>query len=505
MARCKPSRHKWIITISTCWVVSCFSLVVLAGQGPTPTITSTVLKIQKFYMTNPPHDTKLYDILHVTPNATSTQITKSYRNLAKRFHPDKVTTTASTTDASQFSKQLQQIQDAYEILKDDTTRLPYHQYGLTDPNVAVAILLGPHHSSHQCHHLLEKAHHELLQLMGYELLSSPSQQDDPSSQDHDHHHVALDAASRQEERIRYIATRLVERLRPLVEESVSPGLVLYQLARDCDEWKRLPLGAQIVRCIGRAYRHAGRDYLSLLQGRGRPKQSEQQPPPTLSLPTTTRGNLVNYYSVPVRQQWRKAKAFWTAVLATGKATVTEKAWMQQEQQRRLKKQKQQQLQKSKTKKPEIDYYSQGLGELPFVPSDKDGNENDDYDASFTSDDDDNDNAFDEEEMKYMEQFRAKQTILTSLQVEALWKVAKIDLDRVIRRACRLILTREYFFDPSHQMLFGHHVNSPPTDGWVTSQGKLINSDEALQRTAKALILLGDVMVARSKVETSWKD
>jgi hypothetical protein len=315
--------------------------------------------------------------------------------------------------------------------------------------------------------------------------------------------VALDAASREDERIRYIAARLVERLRPLVEESVSPRYVLYEMARDCDEWKRLPMGAQIVRCVGRAYRHAGKDYLFLLQGKKEPKhhhQRQKQTPPPLSLSRS--GTMVNYYSVPVRQQWRKAKAFWTAVLATGRATVTEKVWMQQEHQRRLKKRKQQQkLQKSKTAKPEIDYYSQGLGEIPLdYSSDKEGDE----DEMFSSDDDNDD--FDEEDIKYMEQFRAKQTILTSLQVEALWKVAKIDLDRVIRRACALILTREYFFDPSHQIPFGHDPQTgPSTDGWVTRQGKLITSDEALQRTAKALILLGDVMVERSKVETSWKD
>lgn len=34
-------------------------------------------------------DTKLYDILGVTPRATDDEIKKSYRKLAKQMHPDR--------------------------------------------------------------------------------------------------------------------------------------------------------------------------------------------------------------------------------------------------------------------------------------------------------------------------------------------------------------------------------------------------------------------------------
>lgn len=461
--------HWRILTIGICWVMLLLLLseAVMARHGPTPEIASTILQMHKLYMTSPPHDTKLYDILHVTPNATAAMITKSYRNLVRRYHPDKTTMDQSST-------LLQQIQDAYDILKDDSTRLPYHQYGLTDPNVAVAILLGPHHQN-RCNHLLDEAHHELLQLMGYEFFSSNL---DPSSK------ISLDVQRRQQERIRFVAARLVERLRPLIEESVDPSLVAHQLKRECDQWKRLPLGAQVIRCVGRAYRHAGQDFLQR-------HYSQKQQSSNLSV--------VDYYSVPVRQQWRKAKAFWTAVLATGKATVTEKVWDKQEKRRRFLKEKAKKRTDPST--AQIDYLSEGFGELDFLNKDYESDASDIY-TDFSSDDDDDEDS--EEERKYIEQFRAKQTILTSLQVEALWKVAKIDLDRVIRRACRLILTQEYFFFPSHQTLIDDHVDIPPTHGWVTSRGEIMNADDALQRTARALVFFGDIMVERSKLDTSWK-
>jgi hypothetical protein len=225
------------------------------------------------------------------------------------------------------------------------------------------------------------------------------------------------------------------------------------------------MGAQVIRCVGRAYRHAGRDYL----------QHKANPV-----------NVLDHYSVPVRQQWRKAKAFWTAFLAAGRATVTEQVISRQE--------KSHNRLKEKTKKDttSIDYYSQGLGS--WHDGDEDGEE-----AMFS----DSSESDDEEERKFMEQLRAKQTLLTSLQVEALWKLAKIDLDAVIHGACRRILTQQYFFFPSHQTMDMH--TGAPSHGWVTSAGRVMDADEALQKTAEALIFLGDIMVERSKVETAWKD
>ena len=139
---------------------------------------------------------------------------------------------------------------------------------------------------------------------------------------------------------------------------------------------------------------------------------------------------------------------------------------------------------------EIDYFTQGLGNFQ---------DNADVEAMFSDDASESD---DEEERQFTEKLRAKQTMLTSLQIEALWKVAKIDLDKVILAACRLILTQQYFF-PSHQTM--DVQNGSSSHGWVTITGRVMDAKEALQRTAEALIFLGDIMVERSKVETAWKE
>lgn len=59
----------------------------------------------------------LYDILSISPNATNEEIMKAYKKLAKIYHPDKKT--GST-------EKFQQINYAYNILINDTTRIKYN-------------------------------------------------------------------------------------------------------------------------------------------------------------------------------------------------------------------------------------------------------------------------------------------------------------------------------------------------------------------------------------------
>ncbi len=64
-----------------------------------------------------------YEILEVSKTAGTEQITKAYRNLARIYHPDK----AETNNLSQEEATIkfQQIQEAYEILKDPEKRKNY--------------------------------------------------------------------------------------------------------------------------------------------------------------------------------------------------------------------------------------------------------------------------------------------------------------------------------------------------------------------------------------------
>ncbi|RDD46965.1 DnaJ-like protein subfamily A member 2 [Trichoplax sp. H2] len=67
-----------------------------------------------------PVDTKLYDILGVTPTASDSELKKAYRKLAKEYHPDK-----NPNAGDKFKE----ISFAYEILSNKDKRNIYDRYG----------------------------------------------------------------------------------------------------------------------------------------------------------------------------------------------------------------------------------------------------------------------------------------------------------------------------------------------------------------------------------------
>lgn len=67
-----------------------------------------------------------YDILGVSKNATNLEIKKAFRKLAIKYHPDK---NQNSNDASEKFKE---INEAYEILKNEDKRSHYDKYGNED-------------------------------------------------------------------------------------------------------------------------------------------------------------------------------------------------------------------------------------------------------------------------------------------------------------------------------------------------------------------------------------
>ena len=111
--------------------------------------------------------------------------------------------------------------------------------------------------------------------------------------------------------------------------------------------------------------------------------------------------------------------------------------------------------------------------------------------------------FDRDDIIETEEQKAHQAVISSLQVEALWKIAKIDLDKTIQEACQIILEGEYFFFPSHQTSWDDDINKLHIEGWVSSSGQVIDVSVGKLRAAAAMILVGELMVRSSKVRTSW--
>ncbi len=69
-----------------------------------------------------------YKVLNVSRNATLTEIKKSYRKLARKFHPD-----LNPGDKS-AEKKFKEITEAYEVLKDPKKKKQYDTFGSTGPN-----------------------------------------------------------------------------------------------------------------------------------------------------------------------------------------------------------------------------------------------------------------------------------------------------------------------------------------------------------------------------------
>lgn len=70
-----------------------------------------------------------YEVLGVTREVTKSEIGKSYRQLAKKFHPD---LHRSPEDKKEAEEKFKQIATAYEILRDDEERSDY-DYMLDNP------------------------------------------------------------------------------------------------------------------------------------------------------------------------------------------------------------------------------------------------------------------------------------------------------------------------------------------------------------------------------------
>jgi len=68
-----------------------------------------------------PVDTKLYDILGVSPTASTNEIKKQYKRLARQYHPDKA--------GAEFEEKFKEISIAHDVLTDQKKRDLYDRYG----------------------------------------------------------------------------------------------------------------------------------------------------------------------------------------------------------------------------------------------------------------------------------------------------------------------------------------------------------------------------------------
>lgn len=485
--QCKQTSHTY------------FTAAAAAAAGGRPrssgrsALATTALRMHRLYSRQPPHDASLYDLLGVAPNCTLREVQAAYRKRSREYHPDKARVRAARMkrnrgkrsdegcqdddDAEQLEleeeeckNRLVRLREAYEVLKEDQTRLPYHRFGLVDTDTAAELLTGGggmYDGQQPGRHSAEQD--TLLRLMGYEPRHHHHQH-------HYHHHYHHDQYHRHQRRVAYLAANLVELIRPVVEGTLSQQDLVQHILTECNEVKSSPLGAQIIRCVGRAYRHAGRKML-----REHWRKVEANNPLRVGL------NL----SDKVSSKLRDAKQYLEAAYLSGKVVLTEKrtklgsgiAASKSELERAV-----------REALPALEHPLNGFGEPPRGYGAESGSE----DEPPTS-----------EELLEQEREKAQAAVLGALQVEALWKIAKIELDRTILEACGRILDGDYFFFPSYQQPLYFDTSSggycDDEQGWVGEGGEIIDTEVGRLRAAAAMVLVGDTMVECSKDGTSWVD
>src|SRR5512136_154974 len=66
-----------------------------------------------------------YEVLGVSKNASLDEIKKAYRELAMKYHPDRV----SSDQKKEAEEKFKEISEAYAVLSDSQKRALYDQYG----------------------------------------------------------------------------------------------------------------------------------------------------------------------------------------------------------------------------------------------------------------------------------------------------------------------------------------------------------------------------------------
>lgn len=410
--------------------------------------TAAIRKLHRLYINYPAHDTTMYDILEVTPNATESEIAKSYRRLCRRYHPDKVS-------KLEYHDLLQQVRRAYEILKDDRSRVLYHRFGIVDMMETVLLLTGRTTTIHDP--LLQ----ELLLLMGHPLDGSlDSPQLNGAGAKTPTQCTQNFPRDEHEERVRFLAFQIAKQIQPFLRGEMSETELAASITLQCHRLKGLPMGAQILRCIGRAYLHAGQRTLRRCREEShRPisvRYHDEGRPKSYHDTSSLWKNMAVVVNDSARARWRDTKGLADAAAALVHCSVHEIKHLL--------------VDKEIARARYSSFIKLGDG---FGMGTRDYRHRNRQKIAAPS----------ENDVRTERDRHAIQASRDLLRIEALWKVKKVKLDRTVRQACNLLLESNHVPTLSSYSL--------PVVRRGSHMPFLI---------ARLLVLVGEVMLSHTRIQ-----
>jgi len=195
-------------------------------------------------------DTSFYDLLGVSPDATSSEIKRAYLGTARRLHPDKNPNDPEAKD------KFQKLGEAYQVLSNDDARAKYDAKGLEglqdtammDSSTMYAMLFG----SEQFEDLIGE-----LQIAAMMQNVEAGEQGDVSLKHMSHKQRAREVAA---------AAKLAARLQPYVDCQVSLTDFESEVSAQAKVLAETPFGELLTHTIGAIYVYKASQALRLNLG-----------------------------------------------------------------------------------------------------------------------------------------------------------------------------------------------------------------------------------------------
>ncbi|CAK5278241.1 unnamed protein product, partial [Mycena citricolor] len=262
-----------------------------SGAGPSGASgAQTPRKGRRFGTQEKPLETGYYDILGITPTATTDDVKKAYRRMAIKHHPDK------NPDDPHAEERFKEIAIAYQTLSDEALRKKYNEFGskesapeggFVDPEEVFGAIFGGdkfipiigtislardmkaalQEADEAEQEELEKAGTRLLDAKGRPIIS----EEEKAAKEAKEKIKAAEKAKVREERIKKLVENLERKLSIFTESATGPNdpdvLSSWRTisALEADQLKQESYGVELLQAIGFVYVSKAKAHLATSQ------------------------------------------------------------------------------------------------------------------------------------------------------------------------------------------------------------------------------------------------